>query len=96
MEIRFFSEVYNDKYGSVFSPREPQVIKEANEMDWFMIKNPTDVFDDIADFLDDNGYRALVSSVQQASKVIIFGRDGIRPGNTANIWQVIIGDDATR
>lgn len=90
MEIRFFTEKYDPEFGSVFKRATTSVLADAEFMDWCDVTEPISVFNNMADFRDDEGYRAFEDTLKRADKVIIFGKDGIYPGDLVNIYQIVI------
>ena len=90
MEVKFFTEKYNPEYGSVFRPSDPSIINNTTRSDGYKITEPVDVFNNMADFKDDNNYRAFEDSMKRADKVILYYNDAVYPGQIANIYQIII------
>lgn len=90
MEIRYFTETYEEEWGSVFKPGNYRLMEAAKDMDGYGIMDANEVLNNIADFKDDNGYRAFVDSIKQASSIIVFMRDAVYPGQIVNVYEIII------
>lgn len=89
MEIRYFTEVYDDE-GSVFESGDCILMNEAANMENCEIFTPERLLDTMADFVDDNGFRAFMDSVKRADKIICFFNDAVYPGQIACIHEIII------
>lgn len=90
MEIRYFTETYEGEWGSVFKPGNYRLMEAAKDMDGYEITDVDGVLSNIADFKDDNGYRAFIDSIKRASTIIVFMRDAVYPGQIANVYEIII------
>lgn len=93
MEIRYFIEKFDHDYGSVFIPSDSSCMSKVSDADWFLMNGPTDALEGLEDFKNDEGYKAFVEAVKLCSRAILFGKNGIFPGNVCGIWQMIIGEE---
>jgi hypothetical protein len=90
MQIEYFREKYYEEYGSVFHHESSSLIHIAEDMDFFNISTPEEVISNLADFKEDEGFKYFLECLQRADHVLIYGRDGVRPGDTVNIYQIIM------
>ena len=90
MEIRYFTETYEGYDGSVFKPGNYRLMEAAKDMDRYEVTDANDVLNNIADFKDDNGYRAFIDSIKRASSIIVFMRDAVYSGQIENVYEIII------
>ena len=93
MEIRYFIEKFDHEYGSVFIPSDSSCMSKVSNADWFLMNDSTDALEGLEDFKHDKGYEAFKEAIGLCSKAILFGKDGIFPGNICGIWQIIIGEE---
>ena len=90
MQINYFREKYYEEYGSVYFRASSTIMNVAEDMDWYKIMTPDEVLNNMVDFKDNEDYQYFVECLQHSDTVIVYGRDGVRPGDTVNIYQMIM------
>lgn len=90
MEIRYFKETYDEKYGSVFEVADVDAMVEAEEMEDYKIMSPKEVLNNLADYKNDSAFKAFTDSIRAADKVVVFINDGLYSGDLACVYEILI------
>lgn len=90
MEIKYFKETYDEKYGSVFEVADVDAMVEAEEMEDYKIMSPKEVAGNLADYKNDDAFKAFMSSVKKADEIVVFMNDGLYSGDLACVYEILV------
>ena len=90
MEIRYFKETYDERYGSIFKVADVAAMVEAEEMEDYEIMSPKEVIGNLADYKNDGAFKAFMSSVKKADKIVVFMNDGLYHGDLACVYEILV------
>lgn len=90
MEIKYFKETYDERYGSVFEVADVDAMIEAEEMEDYKIMSPKEVINNLADYKNDNAFKTFTDSIKIADKVVVFINDGLYSGDLACVYEILI------
>lgn len=89
MEIKYFKETYEEEFGSVFEVADVDAMVEAEEMEDYKIMSPKEIVNNLADYKNDDAFKAFMDSIKMADRVIVFMNEGIYPGDLACVYEIL-------
>lgn len=90
MEIKYFKETYEKEYGSVFEVADVDAMVEAEEMEDYKIMSPKEVTNNLADYKNDDAFKAFMSSVKKADEIVVFMNGSLYPGDLASVYEILV------